>query len=161
MDCRIRERAEVCMWHSLLSSFSGMLRTVVLQCMWKCDFCVCACACSCSDSKRFVLSVCAYCFFSLSLQSKTTPFTYSAHCNSSVRFIPVRLNEVSGMPFLVNQICGSKLLGNCCNNQCIVACMDIYRQVTNFTDILCPFCFVYEVLNVLGRSVLSWLFLSQ
>lgn len=40
MDCRIRERAEVCMWHSLLSSFSGMLRTVVLQCMWKCDFCV-------------------------------------------------------------------------------------------------------------------------
>lgn len=103
----------------------------------------------------FVLSVCAYCLFSLSLQSKTTPFTYSAHCNSSVRFIPVRLNEVSGMPFLVNQICGSKLLGNCCNNQCIVACMDIYRQVTNFTDILCPFCFVYEVLNVLGRSVLS------
>lgn len=143
---------------TLLSSFSGMLRTVMLQCMWKCDFCVYVHVrvhVATANGAGFVLSVCAYCLFSLSLQSKTTPFTYSAHCNSSVRFIPVRLNEVSGMPFLVNQICGSKLLGNCCNNQCIVACMDIYRQVTNFTDILCPFCFVYEVLNVLGRSVLS------
>jgi len=74
---------------------------------------------------EFALNVCAYCFFSLFLQSKTTPLTYSAHCNSSIRFIPVRLNGVSGMPLIVNQICGSKLLDNCCNNQCIVACMDV------------------------------------
>lgn len=85
---------------------------------------------------RVVLRVCADCFFSLSLQSKTTPFTYSAHCNSSVRFIPAKLKEASGMPLIVNQICGNKLLDNCCNNQCIVACLDIYRQVTGFTDIL-------------------------
>lgn len=58
------------------------------------------------------------------------------------------------MSFIVNQTPGNKLLGNCCNNQCIVACLDIHRQVTNFTDILCPLCFVDEVFSVLGRSVL-------
>lgn len=99
--------------------------------------CLGACACSCCDSKRCqVGSQCLCLLFLLSFQSKTTPFTYSAHCNSSVRFIPVRLKEVSGMSLIVNQIRGSKLLDNCCNNQCIVACMDIYRQVTHFTDIL-------------------------
>ncbi|KAJ7396432.1 dynamin-3-like [Pitangus sulphuratus] len=43
-------------------------------------------------------------------KSKTTPFTYSAHCNSSVRLIPVRLKGVSGMSFVVNQICGTNCL---------------------------------------------------
>lgn len=122
-----------------LSSFLWMLRAVMLQCLCKEDCCVWEHVhvhVVTAEGARFVLSVCAYCFFSLSLQSKTTSFTYSAHCNSSVRFIPVRLKEASGMSFIVNQICGNKLLDNCCNNQCIVACMDIYRQVTNFTDIL-------------------------
>jgi len=122
-----------------LSSLLRMLRAVVPQGARKEDCCVQVHVHVCiatARAARFVLSACAYCFFSLSLQSKTTPFTYSAHCNSSVRFIPVRLKEVSGMSFIVNQICGSKLLANCCNNQCIVACLDIYRQVTNFTDIL-------------------------
>lgn len=58
------------------------------------------------------------------------------------------------MSLVVNQIRGNKLLGNCHNNQCIVACMDISRQVTSFTDILCPFRIVYEVFGVWGRSVL-------
>lgn len=144
-------------------SWLWMLKSC-LACTWKQDCCVYEHVhvhVTTARGARFVLSVCAYCFFSLSLQSKTAPFTYSAHCNPSVRFIPVRLNGVSGMSFIVNQICGNKLLGNCHNNQCIVACMDVYRQVTNFTDILCPFCIVYEVLNVWGGSVLPWLFLLQ
>lgn len=139
-SCLMHERAKA--WYARgkhITSFLWMLRAVMLQCLCKEDCCVWEHVhvhVVTAEGARFVLSVCAYCFFSLSLQSKTTSFTYSAHCNSSVRFIPVRLKEASGMSFIVNQICGNKLLDNCCNNQCIVACMDIYRQVTNFTDIL-------------------------
>lgn len=114
--------------------------------------CAWARACPCHDSHGsvFVLSVCAHCFFSLSPQSKTTPFTYSAHCNPSVRFIPVRLKGFLACHSLLTKYVET-LLGNCHNNQCIVACMDIYRQVTNFTDILCPFCSVYWGLQCLGK----------
>lgn len=87
-------------------SFLCMLRGVLLQHTWQQHCCVYEHVhvhVTAARGASFVLSVCAHCFFSLSLQSKTTPFTYSAHCNPPVRFIPVRLKGVSGMSLVVNQ----------------------------------------------------------